>query len=272
MAEADLAGDQERRLPLGAPTGPLVPGRLEPPPAPAPAPADDAREMSLVGHLTELRDRLVRVVLAILVGAVLGFVISDEIVRVLTAPIPGDEPLRFTDLGGAFAIKVRIALITGIILAMPVILYQVWAFVAPGLTPAERRTVRPWIPLALLFFAMGVAIAYVILPFAVQFLLGFASADLQPFITVGPYFDFVTTMFLAFGLIMEFPILLVGLSRVGVVTSARLASSRRVALLAIAVFAAGATPGGDLVSPFVLGATMYALFEGTIVAIRRSGR
>ena len=155
---------------------------------------------------------------------------------------------------------------------MPVILYQLWAFVAPGLTDDERKTVRPWIPIALVFFAMGVSIAYVIMPFAVQFLLQFSSQYLNPLITAGPYFDFVTMLFLVFGLIMEFPILLYGLSRVGIVTSQRLSDSRRMAILAIAIFAAATTPGGDLVSPIVLGITMYLLFEGTIVAIRRSGK
>ena len=111
-----------------------------------------------------------------------------------------------------------------------------------------------------------------ILPFAVQFLLRFSSQYLNPLITAGPYFDFVTTLFLVFGLIMEFPILLYGLSRVGIVTSQRLSDSRRMAILAIAIFAAAATPGGDLVSPFVLGITMYLLFEGTIFVIRRSGK
>jgi sec-independent protein translocase protein TatC len=153
-----------------------------------------------------------------------------------------------------------------------VILYQVWAFVAPGLTPAEKRAVRPWIPLALLFFAIGVAIAYVVLPFAVGFLLSFTDQVLVQGIAAGPYFEFVTTMFLAFGLIMEFPIVMVGLSRVGILTSQRLRESRRLVILGIAIFAAVATPGGDLVSPFVLGGTMYILFELTTFFIRRSGR
>ena len=87
-----------------------------------------------------------------------------------------------------------------------------------------------------------------------------------------PYFDFVTTMFLAFGLLMEFPIVLYALSRVGIATSARLRASRRMVILGIAIFSAIATPGGDLVSPTVLGLTMYVLFELTIIAIRRSGR
>ena len=155
---------------------------------------------------------------------------------------------------------------------MPVLLYQLWAFVAPGLTPTEKRVLRPWIPLALFFFVLGVAVAWVILPFAIQFLLAFTDATLVATLAAPPYFDFVTTMFLVFGLLMEFPIVLYALARVGIVSSARLRSSRRITILGIAIFAAVATPGGDLVSPTVLGFTMYILFELTIVAIRRSGR
>jgi sec-independent protein translocase protein TatC len=155
---------------------------------------------------------------------------------------------------------------------MPVILYQLWAFVAPGLTERERRSVRPWIPIALLFFALGVGIAYFVLPYAMAFLFSFATGTFLNVPAAGPYFDFVTTLFLAFGLIMEFPILLIGLSKVNVVTSARLASARRYVFLGILVFATAATPGGDLVSPIVLTLTMYTLFELTLRFIRRSGR
>ncbi|HWP63711.1 MAG TPA: twin-arginine translocase subunit TatC, partial [Candidatus Binatia bacterium] len=174
--------------------------------------------------------------------------------------------------GDAFVIHLRVAVVVGVILAMPVILHQAWAFVAPGLTAEERRIVRPWVPLALFFFALGVAVAYIVLPFAVQFLLSFTGGPLRSDLAAGPYFDFVTTLFLAFGLVMEFPILLYGLSRVGIVTSARLRSSRRYVILGIAIFAAMVTPGGDIVSPTALGVTMYVLFEATIFFIARSGR
>jgi len=242
-----------------------------PPPAPTAAP-DDGSVMSLVEHLGELRSLLFRSIIAVAIGSAIGFLVSDQIISILRAPIPGDSPLYFTGLGDAFMIKLKVGVVVGIILAMPVLLYQVWAFVAPGLTPKERTTVRPWIPLALFFFALGTAIAYIVLPFAATFLISFTSEDLQPLITAGSYFDFVTTMFLAFGLIMEFPILLIGLSRVGILSSARLSASRRMVILGIAIFAAVATPGGDLVSPFVLGGTMYVLFEITVWFIRRSGR
>ena len=228
--------------------------------------------MSLVDHLGELRTRLFRSILAVAVGAVLGFAVSDQAISILKAQIPNDQPLFFTGLGDAFVIKVKIAIVIGIVLAMPVLLYQLWAFISPGLTPAERRSARPWIPVALFFFALGVAIAWIVLPYAAGFLISFESTDLQALITAGPYFDFVTTMFLAFGLVMEFPILLVGLSRVGILTSQRLAAARRFVILGIAIFSAVATPGGDLVSPFVLGGTMYLLFELTVLFIRRSGR
>jgi sec-independent protein translocase protein TatC len=263
MADADALRE------AGAPALAGGPGAAPTPPVAAP---QDGSVMSLVDHLGELRTRLFRSILAVAVGAILGFAVSDQAITILRSPIPTDSPLFFTGLGDAFVIKVKIAIVIGIVLAMPVLLYQLWAFVSPGLTPAERKAARPWIPIALFFFALGVGIAWIVLPYAAGFLISFESDDLQALITAGPYFDFVTTMFLAFGLVMEFPILLVGLSRVGILTSQRLASARRFVILGIAIFSAVATPGGDLVSPFVLGGTMYLLFELTVLFIRRGGR
>jgi len=262
MADADALRD------VGAPGRPPS----EPPPPTPVRAADDASVMTLIDHLSELRWRVFKSLLAVAVGGVLGFALSEKVIEILAAPIPIDGPLVFTGLGDAFAIRLKIAIVIGIILAMPVLLYQSWQFIAPGLTANERRMARPWIPLALFFFALGVTIAYVVLPFAASFLLGFTTPELQPLITASSYFDFVTTMFLAFGLVMEFPIVLYGLSRVGIATSARLSSARRYVILAIAVFAAVVTPGGDLVSPLTLGLTMYVLFELTVFVIKRTGK
>jgi sec-independent protein translocase protein TatC len=251
---------------------PSEPGRPADPQPQPPAVRADEKTMSLVDHLSELRSRLVRVVLAVLVGTAVGFWFAPNIRDVLIAPLPNDLDLQVLGVGDGFFIQLKIAIVTGIILAMPVILYQLWAFVAPGLTDTEKRAIRPWVPLALLFFAIGVSIAYFVLPFAIGFLLSFTGGRLIAAPAAGPYFDFVTTMFLAFGLVLEFPILLYGLSLANVVTSRQLRSWRRMAFLVIAIFAAVATPGGDLVSPLVLGGTMYVLYELTIVFIRRSGR
>ena len=228
--------------------------------------------MPLSGHLAELRDRLIWCLLAVAAGGALGFYFADPIFDVLTAPIPADVPIIVTQIGASFSIRLQVSLVVGVILGMPVILYHLWRFIAPGLTPSEQRSVLPWIPAALVFFALGVGVAYVVMPYAASFLLTFVIDRVQPMLDLGGYMDFMTTLFLAFGLLMEFPILLIGLSRVGIVTSDRLSRSRRMVILVIAIFAAIATPGGDLVSPLVLGVTLYLLFEGTVFFIRRTGR
>jgi sec-independent protein translocase protein TatC len=258
MAEADALRD------------PGVPVPVTPEPAPPAATPDDT-VMSLVDHLGELRTRLFRIILAVVAGGAIGFVLAERVRNVLLDLLP-DGTAQTLGPGDGFAITLRISLVIGVVLAMPVILYQLWAFIAPGLTPAERKAVRPWVPLALLFFALGVAIAYAVLPYALNFLFSFNDDRLVENVAAGPFFDFVTTTFLAFGLVMEFPIILFGLSRVGILTSDRLGASRRYVILGIAIFSAIATPGGDLVSPFVLGGTMYLLFEATVFVIRRTGR
>ena len=260
MADADLVRD-------GA--GGLVPPA--PPPVTAPA-VDDEMVMSLVDHLSELRRRIGISLLAVAIGSVIGFYFAPQLITILKAPLNLGKPLVYTGLGDAFFINLKIAIVVGFVLAMPVLVWQLWAFISPGLTREERRMARPWAPLALAFFVIGVVVAYVILPFASTFLLSFSSPDLQPLITASEYFGFVTTLCLAFGLVMEYPIVLVLLAKVGIITSARLRSSRRVVILAIAIISAVVTPGGDPISPTVLGVTMYLLYEFSIVLIRAGGR
>ena len=266
MAEADAL--RESGLIAIHPEMP-APGVSSPLPAGAPA---DEKVMTLVDHLTELRNRIVVVLLAVAVGSALGFWLASRIISFLKAPLGTDRPLVFTGLGDAFFINLKVAIVFGVIIAMPVILYELWAFISPGLTPQERRLARPWVPLALAFFVLGVVVAYLVLPYASAFLLSFQSPDLQALITAEAYFGFVTMLFLVFGLAMEFPIVLVLLSKVGIVSSKSLAARRRPAILVIAIVAAVATPGGDPISPVILGVTMYALFEISIWLVRVTGR
>ncbi|HEY2915624.1 MAG TPA: twin-arginine translocase subunit TatC [Candidatus Limnocylindrales bacterium] len=244
-------------------TGEVLP--TEPPPP-------DGAVMPLVEHLSELRNRLIWSILAIVVGSAIGFYLSDAAINVLKAPLPPGTNLIITNIGDAFGIKLKLAIVIGVILAMPVLLWHFWHFVAPGLTAGERGVVLPWIPATLAFFALGVGVAYIVLPFASQFLQSFATGVFVPLLAAREYFDFVSMLFLAFGILMEFPVVLVGLARVGIVTSERLRRSRRFVILGIAVFSAVATPGTDLVSPTVLGVTLYVLFEITVIVIRRGGR
>lgn len=261
MTDADLVRD----------VGGLAPPASPSPPA-APAAAGDESVMSLVDHLSELRRRIAISLLAIALGSVVGFYFAPQLITFLKAPLNLGKPLVYTGLGDAFFINLKLAIVVGIVLAMPILVWQLWRFISPGLTREERRMARPWAPLAIVFFVIGVSVAYVILPFASTFLLSFSSADLQPLITASEYFGFVTTLFLVFGLVMEYPIVLVLLAKVGIINSARLRRSRRVVILVIAVISAVATPGGDPISPMVLGVTMYLLYEFSIVLIRLGGR
>jgi len=234
---------------------------------------DKHAEMTLTGHLVELRNRIFIAAFSLLPGTIVGYLFSDRLIKILTDPLPpGAKPLHALGITELFMIHLQVAVTAGIILAMPVILYQLWAFISPGLSPSERAAARPWVPAALVFFALGVGVAYFILPYATGFLFGFQSDQIKLLLTAEPYFGFVTTLFIAFGLVMEFPIVLVLLSKVGIITSKRLRSSRRMAILGITIFSTLVTPGADFVSPIVMAVVMYGLYEVSIVIIRMGGR
>jgi sec-independent protein translocase protein TatC len=232
----------------------------------------DPSTMPLVDHLAELRRRLAISVIALLVGSAIGFWAAPSIIPWLLSPLPGGEVV-FLTLSGGFMVYLRIALVVGTLLALPVILYQAWAFVAPGLTLSERRAALPWIPLTVVFFLLGVLVAWVTLPYAVTFLLGFQIEDaLVAMPSAEAYFGFVTFIFIIFGLVMEFPVLLVFLDRLGILRVEQLRAWRRYVLFGAVVFAVVITPGGDPISPIVLAGTMYALFELTILLLSRRDR
>jgi sec-independent protein translocase protein TatC len=230
---------------------------------------DEEATMTLLDHLEELRRRLIIIIVSILAAAVLGFIFAGSVLDLLRSRLPHDyQTIYFTGPADAFGVYVKIAGAIGIAVAMPVILFQVWRFVTPGLTRSERRVVWPVMLAAVLLFALGIVVGFLIIPYALNFLLGFAREGVQPLLTIDGYIGFVTTMLLAFGIVLEFPILLVGLARVGVLSYKRLAAQRRFAIVGITIFAIVITPGGDPISPLILGSVMYLLFEGSLLVIR----
>lgn len=239
--------------------------------APAPEPVDKSA-MTIAAHLIELRNRFFISIFSLVPGSIIGFVFSDRLIEILKAPLPTTKPLIALGLTEPFMIHLEVAVTVGVILAMPVILYQFWRYISPGLTPRERSAARPWVPAAMVFFALGVGVAYFILPYASGFLYGFQTKDIELMLTADAYFGFVTVLFIAFGVVMEFPIVLVLLSKVGIVTSARLRSSRKMAVLGIVIFSECVTPGADFVSPIVMAVVMYGLYEVSIILIRLGGR
>ena len=245
----------------------------EPPqPSEAPPMPLEPATMPLVDHLSELRRRLAISIVAVVAGSVIGFIFAERLIKLLLTPLPNNEVV-FLTLSGGFMVYLRVAVIVGILLALPVVLYQLWAFVAPGLLPSERRAALPWIPMTVVFFLLGCTVAWITLPYAVGFLLSFEiEGSLIALPSAEAYFGFVTFIFLIFGLVMQFPIVLVFLDRLGILNVEQLKSMRRYVLLGVVIFAVVITPGGDPISPLVLSGTMYALYEFTIFLMQRRKR
>lgn len=228
--------------------------------------------MSLIEHLEELRSRIIVVALAIGVAAVAGFYLADPIISLLRAPLPDGAELIQTGVAEAFGVRVQLALMTGLAIAMPVILYEIWAFVTPGLTRSERRLVWPLLIVAVALFAAGLALGYLLIPVAINFLLDFSLPDVPPLLRLSEYIGFVTTMLLAFGIALEFPVVLYLLARLGILSYAFLSRRRRFVALIIVVFAVIITPGDIVIGSTALAIVMYGLFEATLQLIRVLGR
>lgn len=226
-------------------------------------------EMPFLDHLDELRTRLIRCLVALGVASVIGFflVTELELIRLLEAPIidllPG-EKLLFTNPTTPVVVTFKLSFVAGIVLALPVIAYQVWGFFSPALLERERRFVVPGLWVGMLLFLAGLAMAYfVVLPLGLRFLLGFQAGALEPIITVDEYLGFATRMLLAFGLIFEMPVVLVLLSLVGVVTPDGLRKYRRHGVIAIAIVAAIFTPA-DVGTMLMMMTPMVVLYEASI--------
>lgn len=233
---------------------------------------DDAATMSLIEHLEELRRRLIVVAIAIAIGGVVGFFLADPIVTLLRQPLPEGAELIQTTVGEAFGVQIQIALMSGVALAMPVILFEIWAFVTPGLTRSERRLVWPLLIAAILLFAAGVALGYVLIPLAINFLLDFSLPGVEPLLGLSDYIGFVTTFLLAFGVALEFPVVMYLLARAGILSYDFLSSRRRYVIALIVVFAIVITPGDIVIGSLTLAVVMYGLFELTLQLIRMLGR
>ena len=233
----------------------------------------DEATMSLLEHLEELRKRIIIIALAIAAAGVAGFFLAEPLIVLLRAPLPeGGAELIQTSVGEAFGVTIQLALMTGIALAMPVILYEVWAFVTPGLTRGERRLLWPLLGVAILLFAAGVTLGYVLIPLAINFLLDFSLPGVEPLLGLSDYVSFVTTFMLAFGLALQFPVIMYLLARLGILSYAFLSRRRRYVILLIALFAVLITPGDIVIGSFTLAIVMYGLFEITLQLIRMLGR
>jgi sec-independent protein translocase protein TatC len=230
--------------------------------------------MTLIEHLEELRRVLIVSLIAWVLGSAIGVALSGYIIDLLVRPLDYLHlHLSYFTPMGYFTIHLKVGLVTGLAIALPVILQQVWGFAKPGLKPQERRFAGPLLVSALLLFALGAALAYLFLCIAVR-VIGAISHD--PALTFFPeanaYLGFVLVLMLAFAITFEFPVALVLGALVGFITSTRLRRWRRGAYFIIAVVGYVVTPGVDPITPLALIIPLILLYEGSLLVIRRMGR
>jgi sec-independent protein translocase protein TatC len=228
-------------------------------------------KMSFLAHLGELRYRIVVSLCAIGIGFILTFTQSEHIITWLARPLP--VKLAFLEPTEPFWVNMKVALIAGAFLVLPVLLYQIWAFIAPGLLPHERKFALPFVVLSTVMFFVGASFALkVIIPFAVKFLVSYKTQNLVPTLSVNRYVDFVLKFTLAFGLVFELPLGLTLGTRLGLVTPQFLSKNRKYAILLCFVAAAILTPTPDAFNQLLMAGPLILLYEAGIVCSRVFGR
>jgi sec-independent protein translocase protein TatC len=229
--------------------------------------------MPFLDHLEELRWRIIWSLVAVVVGTVIGWFIVTrlDVLGILIAPIQpllGEGKLAYLSPTDPFFITLRLALIVGVLLALPVIIYQVWIFLSPALLPQEKKAIVPALYFGLFLFLLGVTAAYfVVLPIMFQFFAQFQQASLEQNIVIGAYLSVVVRTLMAFGVAFELPVLILVLAVLGIVDAAKLRKGRRWALVFITIGASLVTPG-DILTTFFLMFPLLFLYEVGILLAR----
>jgi sec-independent protein translocase protein TatC len=232
------------------------------------------REMPFLDHLEELRRRLFWISGAIVIGVVIGFALLSrlDIIRLLERPILPflhGQKLIYTHPGTSFHILLNASLALGFVLASPVIIGQIWGFLAPALYAHEKRVAIPVLIAMVALFLAGVSLSFfVVLPLTLQFLMSIESTALTPLISATEYFDFAISMCVAFGVVFEVPIAILALTALGLVTPQFLSKYRRHAIVVCLTAAAFITPGADPYSLFALAIPLYVLYELSVFVAR----
>jgi sec-independent protein translocase protein TatC len=235
------------------------------------------RMMTLLGHIGELRTRLLRCVGWVIAAGIAAYAFTPKLYELLLAPLAQAAPdveLNYFDPTEPFFVTLRIAFTAGLILAAPLVLLELWGFIAPGLTAAERRAARPVLPLLILLFGTGVWFIYAqVLPVSIGFLLGLAQPGIQPELGQLRYFSFISGLCLAGGILFELPAVLGLLGALGFVSAGWLWRNTGLALVVLMVLAAIITPTGDAFTMLLLTAPLMALYLlsiGVVWAVQRS--
>ncbi|HEX6749373.1 MAG TPA: twin-arginine translocase subunit TatC [Longimicrobium sp.] len=231
-------------------------------------------EMPFLDHLEELRWRLIWSLLAVVICAVAGWFLVTrlDVLGLLIAPIKPflhGSKLKYLSPTEPFFITLKLAVSVGLVLASPIVIYQLWAFLSPALLPREKRVIIPALYMGLVLFALGVLMSYeIVLPMTLRFTMGFQTESLEQSIVIGEYLGFVTRLLLAFGGVFELPVVILILSVMGLVTPEFLASKRRHAIALITVLASVLTPGDVITLTLMMMVPLILLYEFSIFLSR----
>jgi len=233
-------------------------------------------KLPFTAHLEELRRRLIICFSAVGIGFVICYIFSKRLFELLMQPLlaamPAEEKLIYTGLPEAFFTYLKVAFLAGALLAVPVIMYQLWIFIAPGLYEKEKRLLLPIVFLSSLFFLGGALFGYfVVFPFGFKFFMGFASDYVRPLPSMKEYLGFSAKLLFAFGIVFELPLFITFLARLGIVDVKFLKAKRKYAILLFFVFAAILTPP-DVITQVMMAGPLIVLYEVSIVGAKLFGK
>jgi sec-independent protein translocase protein TatC len=235
-------------------------------------PEQDDGVMPLTSHLSELRRRLIICCVSIAVGFLISYTFSEDIFKFLARPLllalpPGTTSLVFIGVLEPFFTYLKVSVLTGIILTSPILIYQIWAFIAPGLYKGERKWFWSIVAFSTIFFLFGIFFAYMaVFPLGFKYLLSFANEELRPTLSIAMYFSMATKLIVAFGVVFELPLFMFFLARFGIVNARKFSHYRRYAIVLAVIFAAALTPP-DIFSQLMMAVPIILLYEiGIIVA------
>ena len=233
--------------------------------------AEETNAMSVLGHVKELRKRLLISVIALVVTTIIGFAFSQQLAEILAGPIGGLSAMESIDVTENVTAFMKISLLAGVVMALPILVYEIFAFIMPGLNPNERKWIWFMIPLATLFFAVGVLFAYFfMLPTALPFLLNFMGITTAP--RPSTYFGFVLNLLFWVGLAFELPLIVFLLARLGLITAKQLLKQWRIAIIVIAILSALITPTPDPVNMALMMLPLFTLYLISILFAVIAGR
>lgn len=223
-------------------------------------------EMSLVDHLQELRKRLIICLISVAITSTACYFYAAQLVQIITAPA---GKLYFMNPAEAFFAYLKVSLFAGLLLALPIVLYHVWAFIIPALTTKERSAAVILVPMSVLLFFLGLTFSYyLVLPAGLNFFMSFATDTLQPMISLGQYLSFVISFLLPFGCVFELPLFIIVLAKLGLINSLFLKSKRKLVLVLAFVVGAVISPTPDVFSQTMVAVPIILLYEISLLIVK----